>query len=76
MTKKDYELLSEALKSVKAPSDAWQHSVCAVADALKKDNYRFDSNRFFQACGTVDYRKSQAEIDAIIASVHEGRKTA
>ena len=56
MTKKDYVLLAAALLKAKSQTDAWQNTVCAVADALKADNPRFDSPRFFAACGTQDFR--------------------
>ena len=61
MTKKDYELLAEAirgslLESVWSASKinyAEQHKVTAkhVADALERDNPLFNRDKFVAACG-------------------------
>ena len=56
MTQKDYLVLANALLKAKSNTDAWQRTVCNVADALKSDNPRFNANIFFNACGTQDYR--------------------
>jgi len=64
MTRKDYIALANALHNAKpregaknyAPtpdasaSMAWLAAVCGVADALTKDNPRFDSDMFLMAC--------------------------
>lgn len=47
MTKKDYVLIAGILKSNKA-----QHGILNdFANALKRDNPKFDEIKFFQACG-------------------------
>ncbi len=61
MTKKDYELIAEAInelstKPIKGiPDDAFADGVRAVAEhlavALNRDNPRFDKDRFMEACG-------------------------
>lgn len=56
MSRKDYVIIAAALLKSKSNTDAWQRTVCNVADALKEENPRFDSPRFFAACGTQDYR--------------------
>jgi len=56
MTKKDYVLLAAALLKAKSQTDAWQNTVCAVADALKSENPAFNADIFFNACGTQDFR--------------------
>jgi hypothetical protein len=61
MTRKDYVLLAEALSGTR-PRDRgtdvaawmaaqWRADLNAVADALARDNYRFDRTRFLMACG-------------------------
>jgi hypothetical protein len=57
MTRKDYVLIAEALASVRneyadAPMRNTHTDCCeAVADALARDNARFDRARFLKACG-------------------------
>lgn len=61
MTRKDYVLLAAALASVRPTSKAAQHEpilaaqhkvdCAAIADALGRDNPRFDTLRFLKACG-------------------------
>lgn len=58
MTRKDYVLLAEALASVLPDNvgngyESEQHArdCAAVADALARENARFDRERFLKACG-------------------------
>lgn len=57
MTRKDYELIAAAIKATKPPSHHQaadqQHEWTAstLADALGRDNPRFDRERFIKACG-------------------------
>ena len=56
MTRKDYKLLADALRSVRPDGipmrfEAWQFAVHAVADALAQDNPRFNLSRFLEAAG-------------------------
>lgn len=63
MTRKDYELIAAAIKEAKPllPPVAdyaettrqlgWQTTAHAVAEALARDNPRFDRERFLAACG-------------------------
>ena len=59
MTRKDYVLIAEALaRPIKpvighehAMKIAWEEACANVADALAKDNPRFDRARFLRACG-------------------------
>lgn len=59
MTKKDYLLIAEALKTARTDyptqrPDAVQQSeddAYAIAYALAKENPRFDRARFLEACG-------------------------
>jgi len=62
MTRKDYVLLATALRNARpgfyhdvtqaSPAQTvWLASAYSVADALTKDNPRFDSDRFLTACG-------------------------
>lgn len=58
MTRKDYIAIARALNNAKpeGPLAAFrQHTQdCnAVADALQRDNERFDRDRFLTACGVV-----------------------
>jgi hypothetical protein len=56
MTRKDYEVLAQALKNA-APMgcqsedahDTWARTVAAVAKALQQDNPRFDVAKFCAA---------------------------
>ncbi|MGH7179106.1 MAG: hypothetical protein ACREJC_17140, partial [Tepidisphaeraceae bacterium] len=57
MTRKDYILLAVALRNARPPDGetrnarlAWLAAVCGVADACTRDNPRFDSDRFLNAC--------------------------
>lgn len=53
MTRKDYELLADALRGAypiaenNTPGTAWDLCVSAIAEALKHDNPRFDPVKFF-----------------------------
>lgn len=59
MTRKDYILIAEALKEARAEALALRAgagvgvTIAAVrlADALARDNPRFDRERFLKACG-------------------------
>jgi hypothetical protein len=61
MTRKDYVLIAAALArpidafdtplETHAASCAWAQACDNVADALAKDNSRFDRERFLTACG-------------------------
>jgi hypothetical protein len=57
MTRKDYVLLAEALASVRPSvhdtrqSDVHMRDCRAVAEALARENERFDRARFLKACG-------------------------
>jgi hypothetical protein len=66
MTRKDYILIAEALKSVDpqptTPGDdrvcrrtyqGWSCACIAVCNALANDNPRFDRDRFLKACGVA-----------------------
>lgn len=63
MTKKHYEILAEAIGSAKPQGmrlppgsmKVWERVVTKVADALAKDNPRFDAQRFRNACGVEKY---------------------
>ncbi len=57
MTRKDYIVLAEALRSTKpSVTSSWQHDeqweldVVAIAEALKRDNPRMNYDKFFTAC--------------------------
>ncbi len=58
MTRKDYLLLSEAMRDSRisqAVRDAtaqqqYQHSVETLAERLAKDFHKFDKERFIKAC--------------------------
>jgi hypothetical protein len=56
MTRKDYELIAEALASTRydnnssiAEAEQWRRDLEAVASALAEDNPRFDKDRFIAA---------------------------
>lgn len=64
MTRKDYIALAGALRYVKPKGEAnvpivinaaakmqWEDDVRAIAVALRTDNYRFDTEKFFAAVG-------------------------
>ena len=60
MTRKDYEVLAAALADARPTANenkAWHSQHCidalAVADALARDNARFDRARFLKACGVA-----------------------
>ena len=56
MARKDYEALALAMVKVRPPVEweesrnQWERGVVTIAEALKKDNPRFDSAQFFEAC--------------------------
>lgn len=59
MTRKDYVLLAAALREARVEVTSnelytvfkgWKRAVDALADALAKDNPRFDRDRFLAAC--------------------------
>lgn len=60
MTRKDYVLLAAALRNAQPPEPepieraAWLRTVYSVADALMRDNPRFDPVRFHKAAGLED----------------------
>lgn len=55
MSRKDYELIADAIRDVIEDHKGDLTSADAVArkiaDALSRDNPRFDSKRFITACG-------------------------
>ena len=59
MTRKDYELIAEQLRHAWARGDLTQEGLNKLADGLadgfKRDNSRFDYEKFLNACGY--YRK-------------------
>lgn len=62
MTRKDYVALAAALKAAMPSGELafhrefkqWMHDCKHVADALQRDNARFDRERFLTACGIED----------------------
>lgn len=56
MTKKDYEIIAEALRAARpdpnqyAKKNQWLIGVVALSVALEKDNPRFDWKRFCDYC--------------------------
>lgn len=67
MTRKDYVLIAQAIKSERdkvaaygellagnAALSAVEHTARSVACALSQDNMRFDRERFMRACGFED----------------------
>ena len=55
MTRKDYELIAEQLRYAWARGDLTQEGLNKLADGLadgfKRDNSRFDYEKFLNACG-------------------------
>ena len=62
MTKKDYELIADALRSTdprcgnptpetKGEINQWKKAIYKLAFALKNDNSQFDMDKFAAACG-------------------------
>ena len=59
MTKKDFELIAEAIAGMQDKYDGQDWSINGamypfarqLADALEKSNPRFDSEKFLKACG-------------------------
>lgn len=53
MTRKDYQLIAEAIKSggYKMTNGENDKFLNALTTALKQDNERFDTKRFLDACG-------------------------
>lgn len=63
MTKKDYELVAEAMSySINSLSDVyfqryyqgWKHSCEILADYLQMRDSKFDRNKFLATCGIED----------------------
>jgi hypothetical protein len=53
MTRKDYRLIAEALRRSPYRKDSffqWEATVGSIADAMAKDNPRFDRRKFLEAC--------------------------
>lgn len=82
MTHKDYALLATALASSK-PADSygdvyvfryhqWRKDVNAVADAIARDNSRFNYARFYEACG---YQEIESPCPATPLSAQNGRNS-
>ena len=51
MTRKDYIIIAEAIKKAEQESQSKTTVAYVLADALQKDNNRFDRARFLIACG-------------------------
>ena len=50
MTRKDYELITRVIRNAVMPWQVRSDLVANLAWDLKKDNPRFDMDRFVQAC--------------------------
>jgi len=50
MSKKDYELIASAIRSVSAMDNVWAVAK-AIADKIMEREPRFDRARFMHACG-------------------------
>ncbi len=56
MTRKDYVLIAEALRESRPQMggiEGWNCAAIGVADALARDNPRFDRERFLKAAGVT-----------------------
>lgn len=62
MTRKDYILIAEAIRATRDPYAAhWDKNLFRgcddhakqLAEALQKDNPRFDTTKFLRACGVA-----------------------
>lgn len=53
MSKKDYELIANAISSVdkRLNADPLGDAAIAIADVMAEDNPRFDRDKFLAACG-------------------------
>ena len=60
MTRKDYEIIAQAIRNTRAKADfqgkagdeaTIQEVARSLAQLLKFDNVRFDEDRFLDACG-------------------------
>jgi hypothetical protein len=51
MSKKDYVLIAATLKALPIDGITLHTVASALADALARDNVRFDRARFLNACG-------------------------
>lgn len=58
MSKRDFEMIADALRRTKPPSShdeqvlvQWGDDVLAIASVLRISNPRFDRARFLKACG-------------------------
>lgn len=51
MTRKDYELIAQAIANVWCDSEAQMAIAESLASELEQENPRFDRSRFLSACG-------------------------
>jgi len=51
MTRKDFQVIAEAIKDINARKAHGDRIAELMAEALKKTNPRFDKKRFLTACG-------------------------
>lgn len=51
MTKKDYELIAEAINGTSYSDDGLDGLAYLLAAKFESDNPRFNRNKFLQACG-------------------------
>ena len=59
MTRKDYQLIADAVRKAMTADHGWDtRPICRtardIADALASDNPRFDRARFLAACGVPE----------------------
>ena len=57
MSRKDFNLIASVIANFSGES-AGQALAIAMANALRKTNPRFDTDRFLKACGVEDYDAS------------------
>ena len=53
MTKKDYNLIAQAIADTWCDSEAQLLIAESIANALQAENELFDKSRFLQACGVI-----------------------